>query len=115
MELSSSKIEKFLTFQEMELFSPKINKVLIFSQKTFFLCFRKWSCLKKTSYISGRNLRAAKIKKNPSEKTDCIFSKESFSYISGNGPRKISVYFRKQNFLIYQETETLKNFLYFRK
>ena len=47
MELSSSKIEKFLTFQEMELFSPKINKVLIFSQKTFFLYFRKWSCLKK--------------------------------------------------------------------
>ena len=50
-----------------------------------------------------------------------------FSYNSGNGtlqlqyfrkwkPRKNSLYlFRKWNFLIFQETETLKNFLYFRK
>ena len=76
----------------MELSSSQIKKFLIFEEMELF-----------------------SQKKKPSEKIDCIFSKESFSYISGNGPRKISVYFRKQNFLIYQETETLKNFLYFRK
>ena len=104
MELSISKIEKFLTFQEMELFSPKIKKVLIFSQKMFFLHFRKWSCLKKTSYISGRNLRAAKIKKNTQKKLIAFFQKkafpifretdlEKFPYISGN---KTFLYIRKQ-------------------
>ena len=45
-----------------------------------------------------------------------IFLKESVSYISGNGNHeKSSLYFRKRNFLIFQETETIKNFLYFRK
>ena len=104
MELSSSKIKKFLIFQEIELFSPEINKVLIFSQKTFFLYFRKWSCLKKTSYISGRNLQASKIKKNTQKKLIAFFQKkafpifretdlEKFPYISGN---KTFLYIRKQ-------------------
>ena len=36
-----------------------------------------------------------------------IFSKESFPYISGNQhpEKKNSLYFRKRNFLIFQETE----------
>ena len=34
-----------------------------------------------------------------------IFSKESFSYFLQNGkPRKNSLYFRKRNFFIFQET-----------
>ena len=77
--------------------------------------FQKMELFKKNFLYFRKEPPSRKNKKNPSEKIDCIFSKESFSYISGNGPRKISVYFRKQNFLIYQETETLKNFLYFRK
>ena len=44
------------------------------------------------------------------------FSKESLSlYFGKMKPRKNSLYFRKRNFLIFQGTETLKNFLYFRK
>ena len=41
MELSGSKIKKFLIFWEIERSSPKIKKVIIFSQKSF-------------SYISGK-------------------------------------------------------------
>ena len=45
-----------------------------------------------------------------------IFSKESFSDISGNENRKKNYsYFRKQNFFIFQETVTPKKKLYFRK
>ena len=37
-------------------------------------------------------------------------------YISGNGnPEKNSSHFRKRKFLIFRETETLKNFSYFRR
>ena len=37
-------------------------------------------------------------------------------FLDGNrNPEKKSLYFRKRNFLTFQETETLKNFLYFRK
>ena len=49
MELSSSKIKKFLIFQEMELSSSNIKKSLIFSQKKAFLIFREM----KLSYILG--------------------------------------------------------------
>ena len=39
-----------------------------------------------------------------------------FSYITGNGnPEKNSLYFRKRDFLIFHETKTLENFIYFRK
>ena len=38
-----------------------------------------------------------------------IFSQKRFSYIEGNGYlEKKSLYFRKRNFLISQETETHK-------
>ena len=41
-----------------------------------------------------------------------IFS-EKKAYVSGNrNLKKNFLYFRKWNFLIFQETETLKNFLY---
>ena len=51
---------------------------------------------------------------NP-EKTSYIFSKESFSYISGNGNHKKKLYFRKQNFLCSKNEKNvlLKSFLYF--
>ena len=68
MELYSSKIKKFVIFQEMKLSTPKIKKVITFSQKKL-LYFGKWNFFKKT-------FRAKKIKKNHSEK---------ISYTLGNG------------------------------
>ena len=46
-----------------------------------------------------------------------VLSKESFSYILGNGdPQKIPYYSGKGTcFFLFQKTETLKNFLYFRR
>ena len=91
--------------------------------KKKFYTFSKGSC----SYISENG--------NPG-KISYIFSKESCSYIlengnpekipyiSGNGtflycgkrkPRKNSLSFWKRNFLILQETETLKNLLIFQE
>ena len=68
----------------MEFCNSNIKKLPIFSQKKAVLVFQETKPPKKTSYI---------------------FSRESFSYISGNrNPEKIS--------LIFQETEL---FLYFRK
>ena len=67
MELSATKIKKFLIFWEMEL-----------------------SC--------------SNIKEN-----FYIFSKGSFSYISGNrNPKKNFVYFKKQNFLTLWERKPKK-------
>ena len=75
MGVSHSKIEKFLMFQEMELFISKINKFLIFPKLElfsliFFLYFRReLSNLKKIkthsekiSYILGMELSSPKIK-----------------------------------------------------
>ena len=64
-------LEKLLILQEMELSSPSSKNKNIHPEKIY-------SNIKKTFYI---------------------FSKESFSYILGNGnPRKNPLYFRKQNF-----------------
>ena len=49
MELSSSKIKKFLIFREMKISSSNIKKFLIFSQKKAFLIFLETEF----SYISG--------------------------------------------------------------
>ena len=61
---------------------------------------------KETSY-NPEKMRLANSNKiytlgnqNP-EKSSYIFSKESFSYILENGNRKKSLYFMKQNFLIF--------------
>ena len=71
MELSSFKTKRSVIFREMEL-----------SSLIFFLCFRK-------EYFR---------KKNRPEKISHIFSKQSFSYISGNGNLE-----KKSH--IFQETE----------
>ena len=49
MKLSSSKIKKFLIFEEMELPGSNIKKFFIFSQKKAFLIFREMTL----SYILG--------------------------------------------------------------
>ena len=62
MELSSSKIKKFLIFQEMELCSPNTEKILMFSQKKAVLILQKMELsyisengnTKKIPYISGK-------------------------------------------------------------
>ena len=80
MELSSSKIKKFLLFQEMELSGSNIKKFLILSQKKTFLIF--WEM--ELSYILGNG--------NP-PKNSLYFRKKK--------TRKTSLYFRKRNFLIF--------------
>ena len=70
MELSSSKIKKFLIFQEMELSSSSIKKFIIFSQKKTLLIFREMELF----YISENG--------NPPK----------ILYISGNGT---FLYFRR--------------------
>ena len=109
--------KKFLMFLEMELSSSNTEKILIFSQKeSFSYIFSKESFSyifsKKSFYISGNgdldfSAQARNIKKptwrkflilqgNKSpEKTSYIFSKESCSYIFGNGNLKKLFYFRK--------------------
>ena len=58
MELSSSKIKKFLIFQEMEFSDSNIKKFLIFYQKKAFLIFQETEL----SYISGGTSKAPKTK-----------------------------------------------------
>ena len=73
--------------------------------------------LKRASYISGNWTFQPKLEKKSytsgnggPEKVSYIFSKENCSYISGKeNPPKNSLYFRKRNFLTFQETDTLKN------
>ena len=104
---------------------PALKKFLIFSSNRTFSYYGKWKPRKKSlifqetetlkSFLyfgeSDFSVHPEKLyytsgNGNP-EKISYIFSKESFYYISGNdNPPKI---------LIFQETETLKNFLYFRK
>ena len=68
-------LKKLLIFREIKLFSPPREN---------FLYFRK----------------------QKPDKFSYIFWKESFSYISGNGNLgKSLLYSRKQNFVIFQETE----------
>ena len=54
-------------------------------------------------YFTKMELSDSNIKKN-----SYVFSKESFSYLAGNAEKE--TLFRRRNFLIIQETETLKNF-----
>ena len=58
MELSSSKIKKFLIFQKMELSGSNTEKFLIFSQKKSFLKLREMEL----SYISGGTSKVQKLK-----------------------------------------------------
>ena len=93
----------------MELFRPSLkNKKKIHPKKIsytllliFFGIFSKESCC----YVSGNG---------KPKKVYYIFFKESFSYISGNGsPEKV---LGNGTFLYFRPgSETLKNFLYFRK
>ena len=82
MELSSSNIKKILIFSQRKsflIFSQK-KTFLIFSQKKAFLMFPE---MKPCTFWP----QPSKFfpKKTCSEKISYIFSKESFSYISGNG------------------------------
>ena len=74
MELSGSKIKKFLISWEIELSSSKIKKVIIFSQKSF-------------SYISGKGTFFKKLISQELSEREKL--KEPIpiqvSYISGNG------------------------------
>ena len=109
MELSSSNIKKFLILPEMELFSSKIKKCLIFLEINI-------------SYISERNFQTSKNspRKNflifwkmelsgSNIKKFLIFSQKKFFLYSGKRkPWKSSLCLRKQDFFIFQETQTLK-------
>ena len=86
----------------MELSDSNIKSFLIFSQKKAFLIFPEMK-----PYTFRPKLE--KIKKTTPRK---------ISYSSGNkNPENNFLYFLKplQKFSIFQETETLENFLYFRK
>ena len=99
MELSTSKIKKFLIFQEMELSGSNIKKFLIFSQKKAFLIFQEMELF----YILGNG--------NP-RKIPYILENgnpEKIIYISGN---ETFLQFRKQNFQIFQERYILKPGIY---
>ena len=86
------------------------EKILYFSGNGNFLYF-----LKRKLFLYFR--------KQKPWKNSLYFRKGNFLYILGSGsgnpssppppPKKKSLYFKKLNFLIFQETETLKNFLYF--
>ena len=82
MEISRSKIKKFLIFHEMELSGSNTKNFFIFSQKKALLIFREI---------------------------------ELFNILGNRNPKKIPYISEKRNFLIFQQTRTLKNFLYFRK
>ena len=102
----------------MELSSSNITKVLIFSQKKASLIFSQKESF---SYISDNrtlhfSVQAREIEKNPSgknflyfrrrksRKISCVFSKESFSYIPGNGnPDKISYISGNGTFLYFRK------------
>ena len=70
MEISRSKIKKFLIFHEMELSGSNTKKFFIFSQKKALLIFRE---IELFNILGNRN-------------------PEKVPYISGNG---IFLYFRK--------------------
>ena len=83
---------------------------LSYSNITKFLIFQKTETLK-ISYIFGKSNFLALTLGN-----SYIFSKESFSHISGNeNTEKIAYIISKKYALIFQKMETLKNSFYFRK
>ena len=101
---------KFLIFREMELLSSNINKFQETKTPPKSPYISRNGNLKKASYISGngtiqstpRKISYTSGNRSP-EKISYIFTKERFSYISGNGNPENSLYFRKRNFLIFQE------------
>ena len=121
MELSCSNIIFFIFFLSFDKRQPR-KKIIVFQETETLkglLIFQGIELFKpkleKISYTSGNG--------GP-EKISYIFSKENCSYISGKGPappppphkkKKKSLYFREWNFLRFQETDILKNLLYFRK
>ena len=94
---NSKKAIKFLIFWEMELSDTKIKNFLVFPEMK--LCtFQS----KRVNFLYSSGNRS-------SDEISYVFSKESFSYILGNRSPN------KRNFFKFQETESLKNFFYFRK
>ena len=94
--------QKFLIFEEMELYLYvwKCN-FLIFQEETF-------QAKKKTTLF--------KCQLEKMKKSSYIFSGESSPYIFGKqNSRKKFLYFRKYNFLMFQELEAQKHLLHFRK
>ena len=77
---------------------PALKKFIIFSQKKLCLIFLKWN-----PAIFGLCLQKIFPKKPALKKIFYIFSKKALTW--KQKPRKKSLYFRKRNFLILQETE----------
>ena len=75
MELSSSKIKKFLIFQEIARNGSNIKIFLYFFKRKLFLYFKKWnfSIFQETSCISGSNFPSPKSKKYPLLKSFLYF------------------------------------------
>ena len=107
----------FFIFQEMKLFSSIFKILLYFLKRKLFLYFRKWN----PALFSP----SSKNKKNsPRENYLNTQILKNFLYFRKRKPRKkflyfllkrkLFLYFKKRNFLIFQETKTFKNFLYFR-
>ena len=71
MELSATKIKKFLIFWEMELSCSNIKKILIFSQKEASLIFREIETLKKNFLY---------------------FKKQNFLTLWGRKPKKLLIF-----------------------
>ena len=114
MVRSSSKIKKFLVFQEMELSGSNIKRFLIFSQKKAFLIFREMKLFifqetktrKSSLYFRKGNFVAFQKTKIP--KKCFIFQETELSYISGK--RKLSNIFSGKG---YSEPWHIQN-IYFR-
>ena len=86
----------FLIFQEMELSSSNIKKNLIFSQKKTLLMFLEMEpCTFQT--------KLKKIKNPPQEKFLYFLKRKFFLHFSNQEPQINSLYFRKQNSLIFKE------------
>ena len=92
----------------MELSDSRIKKVLIFSQKKFFLSFRKWN-------LALFKPKLQKQKKIHPEKNSLYFGKWSFLALIFKNFLYFGKWKSRKKFLIFQETETLKSFLYFGK
>ena len=120
MKLSSSNIKKFIIFQEVTFQTPKNKKNL---PQENFLYSREEKPQKNVLYFLKRKLFEYFGKQKPREKLFKFQEMETLknSYISRSNFTSLkirkflyfSLYFLK--FFIFQETENLKNFLYFRK
>ena len=87
---------------------------MLFSQKKAFLIFLEMKrstfqarLKKRKFYTSGNG--------NPEKNLFYFLKRKLFLYLGKRTARRNLLYFRKQNFLIYPETETLQNFIDFRK